>query len=202
MRFNLYLAWLLLGLLLLCGCGADDDGQPPVPYNSFDINGTNYPTSNGYLIYDDGPPFDNAYGIFLYDSPCRSDTVRGISCDVSGEQGVVLWFESGGGPVPDEPSVNLILGTTPVGEETTALTDVSAYTTTYPFGSVLYGQVDEAGANIYEVGSSGIGTCDFQSITTDFTRREAQVDLTYSFTANGQQITGAFTGRLDMLNGF
>lgn len=194
----------LLSVAFLLGTACEDDGGPQqgVPFNSFDIGTTNYPTTNAYLLLDDGPDYLDQYGILLADTDFREDNVNGISMNTNGKHAVVLWVNNSSTLFTNEQDVIISVGTHVLDEESTAIYDILQFEDTYSLGADTYGEPNENGANVVEVGSSGTGTVTINSVSVDYSARTAQLDISYTLTNGAVSISGQFIGNTGLLNGF
>lgn len=189
-------------ILLGTACEEEDGPQPGTPDNSFTIGTTDYPTTNAYLLLDDGPNYLDQYGIILADADFREDNVNGISMNTNGKQAVVLWVNNSSTLFTNEQDVIISMGTHVLDEESTALYDIVQFEDTYPLGTATYGEPSENGASIVEAGSSGGGNVTINSVSIDYSARTVQLDISYTLTDGVVSLNGQFVGNAGLLNGF
>ncbi|WP_367392865.1 hypothetical protein [Lewinella sp. LCG006] len=201
-RKMIFIALFSMALLLGTACDDDNGPQPGVPDNSFAIGTTNYPTTNAYLLLDDGPNYLDQYGILLADTDFREDNVNGISMNTNGKHAVVLWVNNSSTLFTNEQDVMISIGTHVLDEESTAIYDIIQFEDTYPLGTDTYGEPSENGASVVEAGSSGGGNVTINSVTVDYTARTAQLDISYTLTNGVVSLNGQFIGNAGLLNGF
>ncbi|AJR04749.1 hypothetical protein [Siansivirga zeaxanthinifaciens] len=196
----------LLVITSLFNCSPDEAPPQPLGNNAFNIAGTQYDTNHGYLLLDDGPSFNDGFGLTFVNGVMIEDNTNGISLQSSTTQGVVLWVNFSNAQVNSEQAVTYQITnntTFVLDEETTAITDIINYDDVYSYNGIQYGDPDDATAIIYEVGATGNGTLDIISFTVDLTTRTGTINCNYTFVDNNNTtITGAFNGSFDIINEF
>ena len=196
----------LLVITSLSNCSPDEAPPQPLGNNVFNIAGTQYDTNHGYLLLDDGPQYNDAFGLCFINGILREDNINGSSIETTTTHGVVLWIELSNAIVNSEQDVtNQIVNNSSfnLDSETTAITNIVNFHDTYTYNGVLYGEPDDSTSILYEIGATGNGHVNINSFTVNLTTRTGTLDCDYSFIDdNNHTITGAFNGSFDIINEF
>ncbi len=198
-----YVLAVLCCIMLFTGCNSDDNDTITVSTssNSFDVDGTNYNTPNGFLFLDDGPPFTNKFFFVFTDGMFREDTVNGASISTDADVASALFVELGPGTVATEMDVLVNPGTYILDSQSEIITQINTFQDTYVNSGVTYGEPDNA--DILTINTTGNGALTINSINIDYVARSGTVDVTYSLTANnGEIINGSYVGTFSIINEF
>ncbi len=206
---NLIKILVVLVLTLFFNCEADDPAPlspPPLSTNSFSISSVQYDTDQAYLLLDDGPQYNDGFGLVFINGNMIEDNVNGASVETTTTQGAVLWVEFSNTDVTSEQAVtNQIINNSNfnLDRETSAITNITNYTDTFVDNGVQYGEPDETNATIYEIGLTGNGSINIISFTVDLVTRTGNIDCSYTFLdENNNTVSGVFTGSFGIINEF
>jgi hypothetical protein len=193
-----------LSTALLLGTACEDDGGPQqgVSYNSYDIGGQNYDTYSGALIFDKGPIFSDGYAFSFQNGDIAYTAANGVTIEAIATNAIVLFVENSAAVFNDCADIPITTGTFSVTDDSRALYDIVQYNNTHSYCGLTYGTPDEPTSNRLEVNNTGSGSLTINSISIDYAREEAQVDLIYTITDGTTTLTGQFDGRVDILKGF
>lgn len=195
----LLLAALLLSLATSC---KKDEFQEGKPLNSFDIGADNYETDYGYLLFDDGPPYNDGFALAFTDGLMQRNSADGnIYVASTAQQAVVLFVDGNPTNFPRLEDIPVTVGSHPLTDDSRLLYDILQYNSTYKHAGITYGTPDESTSSRLEINATGSGTVNIQSISIDYAAMEAQVDISYQFTDGTQTVTGQFQGRVEILEG-
>ena len=191
---------LIAFLTLAAGC-QDDDAQQGVPYNSFDLAGQNYDTFLGYLLFDEGPTFQDRYALVFQNGNLVHSNSNGLGTETSTTNAVVLFVNNGTAVFNNCADVAVTTGTFPLTDDSRALYGITQFNNTFASAGLQFGTPDENSASRLEVNNTGSGSVTINSITIDYVAEEAQVDLSYSITDGTQTLTGQYLGRIFLIKG-
>lgn len=204
-QFSQKITLIIFGFLLV-QCSGDDESNPTTT-NKFTYNNQDFSTQNAYLILDDQPsPYTNAFMFAFIDGEMREDNINGSSITTDNQYGLVVHVELGSGMVNAESDItNVISGTTTfsLSDDSRAILNITNYTNTYNFGGKIYGEPDDATADLHDVNVTGNGTLTINSFTVDLTVRTGTLDATYHFTdEHNHTFNGNFNGTFKIINSF
>ena len=199
-NFTKILAILLLGIIIF-GCGNDkDDINTLNEENKFEINSTDYSTSNGYLLLDNGPTYTNGFAFAFLDEPMVEH--NGNTVPVSTKHAVAIFVSLGQTPVSTEQDItNTIISnsTFTLDDDSLAITNISNFTNTYTLGNVQYGEIDDTNATVFDINMLANNSLNINSFSVDLAARTGTVDCNYSFIdLNGVTISGSYNGNFEI----
>ena len=187
---------------ILFSCTTSDPVLPVL--NNFTVNGANFATPHAYLILDNGPVFNDEFGLAFSNAPLLQDGTNGFGAATSMTQATVLFAKNSPASFTNEQLVQVAATTHTLDSSNSAvLTNVTNFTNTFVNGGTTYGQPSQTNASIYEIQTGGNGTITINSINIDYFTRTGLISCTYQMTtSSGVIITGNYSGVVHLLNGF
>lgn len=196
----------IVSLFLLLSCNSEDDATTTSTSNnttnSFDVEGMNYETNNGFLFLDNDTPFSDAFFFVFTDGIFIDQGIDEGTISTTATNAIVVAVENSTAEVPNESDVMILPNTTyTLNDESAAVTAINSFTDIVTFNGASYGEIDSA--TMFTLETTGSGTLTIDAINIDYVARNGTLDCTYAMTSDtGEVITGQFTGTFKIINSF